>query len=461
MIENLGRLIGDYGYLIIGLFIFAEGLAVPFPTDTTLITAAALAAHGRLSLLGIFLVATVTATLSTTIAFVGGRRGGHWFDRHSKRVNPALLARTRGFMDRHGGTAVLAGRFVPFARMLISPLAGLSSMSLGRFMIFNTTGAAIWAAAFCGIGYFFGHHPPSVGPGMARVALIVIVSLALLVTIVVAGGWLIEESDAAWRAEGTLGHRAIQSAPLRWLAAHSPSSRAFLFRRFTPGDYLGLNLTIGLGLSFVSLVIFSAITKALMSAEAVPQFDLDLASALRATYTPARLALWSTAAGLGRLPTVVMSAFALALWLVWRQRTWLPFLGLAAAFIGSVLLDTVVKHVFVHQHLPGGTTGAAMMGTPSVQSLGTLVGYGMVAYFLILLVRRHNIRVLIAMSTLLLVMLVSFGRLYLSERYFSDVVSGLAAGGVWLSACLTGLEVARRRDERRVVDRAQEDRRIA
>ena len=87
------------------------------------------------------------------------------------------------------------------------------------------------------------------------------------------------------------------------------------------------------------------------------------------------------------------------------------------------------------------------MGTPSGQALGALVGYGMVAYFLILLARTHQMRVLIVLSAILLIIAISFGRMYLGVRYFSDIVAGLAAGSVWLAACLTGLEVARRRAE--------------
>ena len=56
MISHLGRLITDYGYLIVALFIFLEGMAIPFPTDTTLVTAAAFAAHGRLSMVLLFIV---------------------------------------------------------------------------------------------------------------------------------------------------------------------------------------------------------------------------------------------------------------------------------------------------------------------------------------------------------------------------------------------------------------------
>jgi membrane-associated protein len=447
MISHLGRLIGDYGYLIVALFIFAEGLAIPFPTDTTLVTAAAFAAHGRLSVFTLFVVSTVAASLGTTVAFVAGRRGGDFFERHSKRVNPALLVRTRSFFDRHGVTAIVVGRFVPVARMLISPLAGVSSMSLSRFTLFNLAGAAIWSAVFCAVGYFFGSLPPAFGHRLIRGAMVLAVGIALLVTIAVAGGWLVEESDAAWRAEGTIWHRLLMSAPLRWLASHSPTARAFLFRRFTPGDYLGLNLTIGLGLSFVALLIFGAITDALFARNAVPRFDLDLAAALHSSSTASSIAFWSALSRLGHLPVVALTGFALALWLAWRHASWLPFIGFAAALSGSALLEIVVKHFFVHRYAPHGVRAAVQMGTPSGQALGAVVGYGMVAYFIFLLVHGKRTRMLVVTIAMLLVAAICFGRLYVGERYFSDIVSGLAAGGVWLSACLTSLEVARRRAE--------------
>lgn len=460
MIGHLGALVAHYGYLIVGVFIFFEGVAIPFPTDTTIVTAAAFAAHGRLSLGLIFLVSTVTATGGTTVAFIAGRRGGTFFERHSRRVNPAVLTRTRGFFDRHGNTAVLIGRFIPVARMLISPMAGLSTMSLARFTVFNLIGAAIWSAVFCGVGYFFGQHPPAFGHGhgLGRAAIIVAVGLALLVTIAVAGGWLVEDSDAAWRAEGTLLHRVLMTAPMRWLAAHSPRARAFLFRRFSAGDYLGLNLTLGLGLSFVALVIFSALMNALLANDAVPQFDLALAAALREGATPRADAAWGAISQLGRFPALVVPGLVFGAALI-RRRGWMPLVGWTAAIAGALLLDAVVKHYFVHPHTIVSVAGVTELGTPSGQALGALVGYGMLGYFVVLLVPSRRAASLVVAGTLALVVAICFGRLYLGTRYFSDIVSGLAAGGVWLSACITGLEVARRRAERDT--RAGPGRRVA
>jgi membrane protein DedA with SNARE-associated domain/membrane-associated phospholipid phosphatase len=447
MIHHLGRLISDYGYWIVALFIFAEGIAIPFPTDTTLVTAAAFAAHGRLSVLVIGIISTVASTAGTTVAFLLGRRGGDFFEKHSRKVSPAVLERTRGFMNRHGGSAVLVGRFIPVARMLISPLAGLSSMSLARFTMFNALGAALWSAVFCGVGYFFGQHPPKIGGGLVRGALVVALGLGTIVTVTVAGGWLVEESDAAWRAEGTFWHRVLMTAPVRWLAARSPTMRAFMFRRFTATDYLGLNLTIGLGLSFVAIVIFGAVADAVLTQNTVPEFDLFLAAALQETTTPGRIAFWSALSRLATLPIVTLPGMVLGGWLAFRRRGWLPLLGFLAAVAGSEILDTLVKHFFVHRH-GADAVGSSEMGTPSGQALGALVGYGMVAYLLILLVRQRWLQTLIALAALVLVLLICFGRLYLGARYFSDIVSGLAAGGVWLAACVTGLEVGRRRATR-------------
>lgn len=453
---HLAPLIGQYGYLIVAAFLFFEGIAIPFPTDTTIVTAAAFAAHGRLSLWVIFLVSTLASSAGTSVAFVLGRRGGDFFERHSRRVSPKVLARTQHFFARHGGSAVVAGRFIPFARMLISPMAGLSELSALRFTLFNVTGAALWSAVFCGVGYFFGMHPPAFGHGLARAALVVAIGLAVLTTVLVAGGWLVEESDAAWRAEGTIWHSLLMSAPMRWLAGHSPRARAFLFRRFTPEDYLGLNLTIGLGLSFVALIVFGAVTNAVLAHDALPQFDRQLALAMREIATPASDAAWRAVSQLGHIPVATLPALALGI-VLWLRGDRLPAAGWVAAMAGAALLDLAVKHFFLHTHVAATLTAKAELGSPSGQALAAFVGYGLLGYFLVLMVPNHRAKLAIVSAVLALVAAVCFSRVALGTRYFSDVVSGLAAGGVWLCACVTGLEVARRRrDRERVAPRSQE-----
>jgi len=69
----------------------------------------------------------------------------------------------------------------------------------------------------------------------------------------------------------------------------------------------------------------------------------------------------------------------------------------------------------------------------------------MVVYLLVaLLIRRRSMQVSIVLGAALLIVAIGLSRPYLGVRYFSDVVRGYAAGALWLSACISVLEVSRR-----------------
>lgn len=447
MAARLVGLVAHYGYALIALFLFGEGLAIPFPSDTTVVTASALAARGHLSLALVFIVSTLSTAAGTTAAFYLGRSGSTFITRHAHGGSGAL-ARTRHFFERHGASAVLFGRFVPVMRMLISFVAGISAMDVRRFVLYNLAGAAIWAGVFSAIGYFFGHHAAAFYHQLVRAALVVAFGLMALVTLAVAGGWLIEDSESAWRAEGTIWHRVLMSAPIRWLSRKSPRAQSVLFRRFSAADYLGLNLTLGMGVSFVLLLIFSAIAQSVLSKSAIVRFDLDLAETLHQGATPAGVAFWFMVTRFGSFPMAAVIGAGFAVWYATR-RGWLVFGGWLAALAGSQLLAWALKHV-IHRERPIFEIAYARetsFSFPSSHVLGALVGYGMIAYFVVCLTNSRFWRVVVIAIAALVVVGVGYSRLYLGLHFFSDVVGGLAAGAVWLTACITALEVARRKQE--------------
>jgi membrane-associated protein len=51
---------------------------------------------------------------------------------------------------------VVFGRFVIGARVLLAPLAGVTRMPFGRFLVFDGIGCLVWAGAFIVIGYVSG-----------------------------------------------------------------------------------------------------------------------------------------------------------------------------------------------------------------------------------------------------------------------------------------------------------------
>jgi undecaprenyl-diphosphatase len=57
----------------------------------------------------------------------------------------------------------------------------------------------------------------------------------------------------------------------------------------------------------------------------------------------------------------------------------------------------------------------------------------------------RKVRVRLVVATAVLVIAIGLSRLYLGVHYFSDVVAGYAVGVLWLSVCISGLQVVQRR----------------
>jgi membrane-associated phospholipid phosphatase len=123
------------------------------------------------------------------------------------------------------------------------------------------------------------------------------------------------------------------------------------------------------------------------------------------------------------------------------RRQWILLGGWLAAFAGGGLLNTVLKLV-VHRPRPPYAAGFlhhASWSFPSGHAMGSLIGYGMLAYAVTLLwIHRRSAQLSVVLVAALLIVAIGLSRLYLGVHYFSDVVGGYAAGVLWLSACISG-----------------------
>ena len=74
-------------------------------------------------------------------------------------LNRDHLAKAHAFFERHGGKAVVLGRFVPIVRTFAPFVAGIARMGYRRFALFNVIGGIAWVALFIGAGHAFGNLP--------------------------------------------------------------------------------------------------------------------------------------------------------------------------------------------------------------------------------------------------------------------------------------------------------------
>jgi undecaprenyl-diphosphatase len=443
------HLLETYGYLAVLVLVGLESLGLPLPGETALLTASAYAATGHLSIVGVVGAAVIGAVLGDAGAYWIGRTGGLALVRRYGRLlrlDDAKLERAQGFYRRHGGKTVFFGRFVSLLRILAALLAGVTRMPYGRFTLYNVAGGICWATLFGALGYSFGRELPALQRTVGQVGALLGLLVALLVVVAVVGPWLVHHAGdlvgGLVRAIGRVG----QWTPVRQARERYPTAWAFIARRFAAGEYLGLHLTIGLVLSLAALWLFAGIAEDVIHHDPITQFDVTVANLLHQHATPTVTELAKGITRLGSPITIALWGVLVAAMLLTRKE-YLTAAGWVAALLGGGLLDGMLKEIFQR---PRPTWDAPILvargfSFPSGHAMGSLVAYGMLAYVVWLQLGRPRARVALAGCILLLVLLIGLSRMYLGVHYFSDVIAGYAAGTVWLTACITGLEVVRRR----------------
>jgi membrane protein DedA with SNARE-associated domain/membrane-associated phospholipid phosphatase len=443
-------LLETYGYLAVLLLVGLESLGIPLPGETALRTASAYAAAGHLSIVGVVVAATVGAIVGDAGAYWIGRTGGLALVRRYGRflrLDDTNLERAQRFFQRHGGKTVFLGRFVSLLRMLAALLAGVTRMPYGRFTLYNVAGGFCWALLFGSLGYAFGRRLPQLEHSIGQAGLMIALLGALIVALVLAGRWVADHAEdvVEWlsRMVGPIG----ASPAVRRMRERHPRAWSFVAARFRT-EYLGLHLTIGMGLSLGALWLFGGVAEDIIHHDPLTQFDLTIADALHRHASPTGVMIAKVASFVGS--PVFIAALGLVLVGVLLVRRQYPLLvGWVVALAGGSLLDVALKHLF-HRTRPSWDLRlltARGWSFPSGHAMGSLVAYGMLAYILVREVHARRQKAAVITGAIVLTILIGLSRLYLGVHYFSDVIGGYAAGVVWLTACISGLEIVRRRPE--------------
>jgi len=168
-LTNPESIINYGGWALLFFVVFAEtGLLIGFflPGDSLLFTA------GLLCGIKLFPIDIVFLVTGLCVSAIVGNIVGYWF---GTRVGPALFKRedswlfkkryvelTRGFYAKHGGKALVLGRFLPIIRTFAPILAGVIQIDFKRFMIYNLLGSLLWVFSLTLTGYFLGRKFPGI-----------------------------------------------------------------------------------------------------------------------------------------------------------------------------------------------------------------------------------------------------------------------------------------------------------
>ena len=386
------------------------------------------------------------------IGYWVGREGGRPFVLRWGRyvlVTPERLGRAERFFARHGGKAVFLARFVAGLRVFGALVAGISRMRWRTFFFYNALGGMVWATAAVTVGYLLGGSLDLIERWAGRASLLLLGLVLLGLAFYFCYRWVSRHQ----RQILVYGIAVLSYPPIARLVTRYERQLAWLLRRFAPGQYLGLHLTVGLLAAAGCLWLFGGVTEDLLNNDPLVRFDETMATLLHEWSIPMLTAFFLVVTTLGSLETIGLLGVVVSVILVVR-RQWLYLGTWLSALAGGFVLNQLLKELFARSrpYFEHPLVSEASYSFPSGHATVSLIFYGMLAYFCVLALRTWRARTAVVFGAGLLVLLIGFSRMYLGVHYFSDVVAGIASGGIWLSTLITASETLRRRSKKGTVE---------
>ena len=178
--------LGGWLYLALPALVFLETSALAgflIHGELALLAGGVAAERGDASLALLIGLTWAAAVTGDSLSLLLGRRLGRPFlERRGGRlgIDAARLARVEAFFRRHGGKALLLGRFTGFTRAVLPFVAGSSGMRLRRLLPYSAASGLVWTGAFIAIGYAFSESFLEAGETATRAALAAVLLVAAL-----------------------------------------------------------------------------------------------------------------------------------------------------------------------------------------------------------------------------------------------------------------------------------------
>jgi membrane protein DedA with SNARE-associated domain/membrane-associated phospholipid phosphatase len=443
---HLISLIGPWNYLVIFVILVLECQALIglfMPGESLVLAAGFLTEQGIFDPIVLIPVIATASILGDSIGYGLGRYLGlGWLIQHGRRfgLRREHLDRVDGFFARHGGKVAFVSHFTHLMRSLTPFVAGASRMSYRQFLVFNAVGCIVWATAFVMLGYFVGASWRVAAKWIGHASEIIGGAILFAIALGWLWRWLVRhEADVKRCWQSVAEHPRVAA-----MRSRVAPQLDFLRDRLSPRSYMGLQLTIGLLFLIAASWLFGGIAEDVMHGDPLTVIDRDIAEWLHERTTPGMLTVMQFVTDLASPAWVAGAASLTALVLLWK-RYWYRLLTFALVVPGGMVLASLLKMVF-HRSRPGfADTIMNFQGYsfPSGHTMAATLLYGIFAVFGVMALDSWRWRVRIIIGACVIVLLVSFSRMYLSAHYLSDVLGAISAGLAWLALCLIAVHTFR------------------
>ena len=170
--NDTSQFLVNHGAPIVFTAVFLEQMGLPLPAVPLLLAAGALSSTGQFSLpLGVG-IALAACLIADTIWFYFGRHRGHRVLGLLCKISlepDSCVRRTQNVFTRYGLNGVLVAKFVPGLGTVAPPLAGMSGVGVGRFLLADGVGSLLYGGGFILLGYLFSSQIEQIAAALAGI----------------------------------------------------------------------------------------------------------------------------------------------------------------------------------------------------------------------------------------------------------------------------------------------------
>jgi membrane protein DedA with SNARE-associated domain len=174
------------GYLMVAAMMFLENVFPPIPSELVMPLAGYAAQQGDMNIWLVVLFGTLGSLGGALFWYyvglwLGCDRLKRFAQRHGRllTLTPDEIDQADAWFDSHGASAVFFGRLIPTVRTLISIPAGISDMTLRRFLVYTAAGTVLWTGMLAFSGWFLGSQYEVVGGYLGPVSNVVAAVIVL------------------------------------------------------------------------------------------------------------------------------------------------------------------------------------------------------------------------------------------------------------------------------------------
>ncbi len=171
-------------YFILFFFSFIENVFPPSPSDVVVIIGSTLIASTSLGFAPVLFITSIGSALGFVLMYYLGKLFGEKILRSGrlKFVDEQSLYKVDVWFRKHGYKLILANRFLPGTRSVVSFFSGMHELHLLKVFIFSAISAFMWNAVIIYMGMKLGQNVEKIDTYLSAYSNIII-ALTLIVIV--------------------------------------------------------------------------------------------------------------------------------------------------------------------------------------------------------------------------------------------------------------------------------------